>query len=56
MGSRMNKQDQRFYDSFMLVLGIFAGIIVGIIFMKAFMSTGDGAAVTTHQDDPVVAQ
>ena len=48
----LNKQDQRFYDSFMLVLGIFAGIIVGIIFMKAFMSAGDGAAMNA---DPAAA-
>jgi hypothetical protein len=39
------KQEQRFYDSFMLVLGIFTGLILGIIFMKAFMGVGDGAAM-----------
>jgi len=39
------KQEQRFYDSFMLVLGIFAGLILGIIFMKAFMGVSDGAAM-----------
>ena len=42
----MAKQEQRFYDSFMLVLGIFAGLIVGIIFMKAFMGVSDGAAMS----------
>lgn len=41
----MAKQEQRFYDSFMLVLGIFAGLILGIIFMKAFMGVSDGAAM-----------
>ena len=29
----------------MLVLGIFAGLILGIIFMKAFMGISDGAAM-----------
>ena len=29
----------------MLVLGIFAGLIVGIIFVKAFMGVSDGAAM-----------
>ena len=42
----MNKQDQRFYDSFMLVLGIFAGLILGVIFMKAFTSAGDSASMS----------
>ena len=41
----MAKQEQRFYDSFMLVLGIFAGLILGIIFVKAFMGVSDGAAM-----------
>ena len=41
----MAKQEQRFYDSFMLVLGIFAGLILGIIFMKAFMGVSDGTAM-----------
>ena len=41
----MAKQEQRFYDSFMLVLGIFAGLILGIIFMKAFMAVSDGTAM-----------
>jgi hypothetical protein len=39
------KQEQRFYDSFMLVLGIFAGLILGIIFVKAFMGVSDGVAM-----------
>ena len=29
----------------MLVLGIFAGLILGIIFVKAFMGVSDGAAM-----------
>ena len=29
----------------MLVLGIFAGLILGIIFMKAFMAVSDGTAM-----------
>ena len=41
----MAKQEQRFYDSFMLVLGIFAGLILGIIFVKAFMGVRDGVAM-----------
>ena len=41
----MAKQEQRFYDSFMLVLGIFAPLILGIIFVKAFMGVSDGAAM-----------
>ena len=45
MGIALGKQDQRLYDSFMLVLGIFAGVVLGIIFMKAFMGVSDGAAM-----------
>ncbi len=29
----------------MLVLGIFAGLILGIIFVKAFMGVSDGTAM-----------
>ncbi len=32
----MNKQEKRFYDSFMIVIGIFTGLILGIVFTKAF--------------------
>ena len=38
----MSTRNQRFYDSFMLILGLFVGVLVGIIFMKAF-SAGTGA-------------
>jgi len=40
----LTKQDQRFYDSFMLVLGIFIGILVGVIFTMRFLANGDDAA------------
>ena len=39
----MSTRNQRFYDGFMLILGIFVGVLAGIVFMKAF-STGTGTA------------
>lgn len=37
----MSTTNQRFYDGFMLILGLFVGVLVGIVFMKAFSaSTG----------------
>jgi len=50
------KQEQRFYDSFMLVLGIFAGLILGIIFVKAFMGVSDGAAMATDPTTETMAE
>ena len=44
----MSTRDQRFYDGFMLVLGLFVGVLFGIVFMKAF-SAGTGA---DRFDDP----
>jgi len=32
----------------MLVVGIFVGLILGVLFMKAFMSGGDGAAASAE--------
>ncbi len=44
----MTRQDQRFYDSFMLVVGAFVGIILGVIFVKAFTAAGrDTVEVST---------
>lgn len=37
----MDKRDKRFYDSFMIVVGIFTGIILGIVFAKALAQPTD---------------
>ena len=42
----MSARNQRFYDGFMLILGLFVGVLVGIVFMKAF------SAGTERFDDP----
>lgn len=44
----MSTRNQRFYDGFMLILGVFVGVLAGIVFMKAF-SAGAGAE---RFDDP----
>ncbi|MED5534528.1 MAG: hypothetical protein VX690_02380 [Pseudomonadota bacterium] len=44
----MNRQDRRFYDSFMLIVGIFVGLILGVIFMKAFTGGSNAAAMNAH--------
>ena len=44
----MNRQDRRFYDSFMLIVGIFVGLILGVIFMKAFTVGSNAAAMNAH--------
>ena len=44
----MNRQDRRFYDSFMLIVGIFVGLILGVIFMKAFTGGSNDTAMNTH--------
>lgn len=38
---RLNKQDKLFYDSFMIIVGIFTGIILGIVFTKALAQPTD---------------
>ncbi len=45
----MSSRSQRFYDGFMLILGLFVGVLFGVVFMKAF-SAGAGAA--GRFDDP----
>lgn len=37
----MSTKNQRYYDGFMLVLGVFVGVLAGIVFMKGF-SAGTG--------------
>jgi cytochrome c5 len=46
----LSKQDERFFDSFMLVLGIFVGVIVGVVLVKLFMAADPQSA--TALDDP----
>lgn len=38
----MSTRNQRFFDGFMLILGVFVGVLGGIVFMKAF-SAGAGS-------------
>jgi hypothetical protein len=42
----LNKQDKIFYDSFMIVVGIFTGIILGIVFTKALAQPTDIGGAT----------
>ena len=44
----MNRQDRRFYDSFMLLVGIFVGLILGVIFMKAFTEGSNDTNMNAH--------
>ena len=44
----MSTRNQRFYDGFMLVLGVFVGVLAGIVFMKAFSAGTDAERF----DDP----
>ena len=43
----MDKRDKRFYDSFMIVTGIFTGIILGIVLAKALAQPTDIIAITS---------
>jgi|TARA_B100000530_G_scaffold335019_1_gene286096 tRNA A37 threonylcarbamoyladenosine modification protein TsaB len=43
----LDKRDKRFYDSFMIVTGIFTGIILGIVFAKALAQPTDIIAITS---------
>ncbi|MDG2316646.1 MAG: hypothetical protein P8M36_06995 [Gammaproteobacteria bacterium] len=43
----MDKRDKRFYDSFMIVTGIFTGIILGIVFTKALAQPTDIGAINS---------
>ena len=52
----MNRQDRRFYDSFMLIVGIFVGLVLGIIFMKAFTGGSNAAAMNAHPSTEMIVE
>jgi len=52
----LNRQDRRFYDSFMLIVGIFVGLVLGIIFMKAFTGGSNAAAMNAHPSAEIMVE